>query len=273
MGISRRIIAALGVAGCVVVTAGLAWACTTTNGSALLNAPSPVRAAASTDVTVTGSGWAPTSQVEIHWDSPTGTLLATVTATASGFLTQQVTVPAGATVGIHSIVAVAGPDLDPKVANMEVEAAGGVVAATPQVVRTGGVAAPAAGVVAGRVSGGRTDPTAAPVGVGVTGQAPALPSPPVPVATQVAASPSPSPSVGGTIGAQPSGRPLTGDLWSGFAGGPGGAPSLVNLPSSHRNGVPGMVAAMAGSGFVALGAGFGLTEARRLRATARVVGS
>lgn len=98
---------ALGViaASGALLPAALAWACVTL--VQLTASPSGVQAGG--NVTVTGVDTAPGAPIEIHLDSPTGPLLATVPphteSVMTGTWTMNVTIPADTGAGEHFLVA------------------------------------------------------------------------------------------------------------------------------------------------------------------------
>jgi hypothetical protein len=88
----------------IVVTVGLAWACV--GLVSLTTSSSTVQPGGS--VTVVGREFAQGAPIEIHLDSPTGPVLATVpppTDTMTSKWTMQVTIPAATPAGDHLLVA------------------------------------------------------------------------------------------------------------------------------------------------------------------------
>lgn len=69
-------------------------------------AASPSSSAPGTGVTAAGTGFQANEVVNLYWDSTSGTLLTTATATAAGNVSKGLTLPASATPGSHSIIAV-----------------------------------------------------------------------------------------------------------------------------------------------------------------------
>ena len=69
-------------------------------------AASPDTATPGQQVIVTGSGFQANEAVDIYWDSTVNNALATATADANGNINQAITVPALATPGSHSLIAV-----------------------------------------------------------------------------------------------------------------------------------------------------------------------
>ncbi len=65
---------------------------------------SPTSGSSGSAVTVTGSGYNAGETVDIYWDTTTGTILATVTASSAGSFTKSVTIPSNASTASHLIV-------------------------------------------------------------------------------------------------------------------------------------------------------------------------
>ena len=75
---------------------------TVSNGLAAI----PARTPPGTNVTVTGMGFTAYEAVALYWNSTSGPLLATVTADATGAISQLVTIPTNATLGSNSLIGV-----------------------------------------------------------------------------------------------------------------------------------------------------------------------
>lgn len=94
--------AALGALAVLAVVSSLAWACTTAAIIRVQPGSGPAGGAA----TVSGASFVTGEAVQLRWDSPSGPLLGVAIVTNSRF-SQTVTIPEGATPGVHYIRAVA----------------------------------------------------------------------------------------------------------------------------------------------------------------------
>lgn len=67
-------------------------------------ASSPASASPGTSVTISGTGFQPTEQVALYWETTSGQPLATASADANGNISQAIAFPSNAPSGVHSVI-------------------------------------------------------------------------------------------------------------------------------------------------------------------------
>lgn len=296
---AKRVSIGLGTtAAALVLVASVAWACVAATVIPFVEPLTPRVAAPGTEVTATGGNWTPHGSIELRWATADGQLLAGTTVDEQGRFSATFRVPQvgpasywigvvqGAVmksvlIEVPAPVATGGatnpggggtgadpsPTGPPVLSNRTSGGVGTTPAPAPAPAQPSQPAQPAVPDLGGAPGGGTgatgvpaTDldgpaPNPAPASVGEPASPAVVPAPPE-AAPAEERSPSPS-------------RVVSGDLWSGFAPGDGGAFRAPSLTDSAPAGSP-LTPAEIGiglfaSGVVALFAGFAVAELARRR--------